>query len=55
MQQVAVQVDGKHELRCYAWAAGGECEKNPAYMREKCKDACVHRSGLKDRREKEEA
>ena len=55
MQQVAVQADGKHELRCYAWAAGGECEKNPAYMREKCKDACVHRSFLKDRREKEEA
>ena len=25
---------------CEAWAAGGECDKNPAYMHEACKASC---------------
>ena len=38
------------ELRCHAWAASGECERNPGYMRDRCREACA-----KTRREKEEA
>jgi len=26
--------------RCGEWAAEGECDKNPGYMRTQCKDAC---------------
>jgi len=29
-----------HEM-CRAWAAEGECEKNPGYMLEQCADACA--------------
>ena len=33
-------VNNQQELRCYAWAMAGECQKNPAYMHRTCKDAC---------------
>lgn len=41
----------KQEVRCYAWAAQGECEKNPTYMRDKCKDACSHSASTRDKEE----
>ena len=36
------------ELRCHAWAASGECVKNPAYMRDKCRDACARPPKMKE-------
>lgn len=33
-------VVNQQELKCFAWAMAGECQKNPAYMHATCKDAC---------------
>jgi prolyl 4-hydroxylase len=35
--------------QCHSWATGGECEKNPAYMRDACAMSCrVCQSGWRD-------
>ena len=39
-------VDGNPE-NCKTWAEDGECEKNPAYMRESCKRSCGMCGGFK--------
>jgi hypothetical protein len=32
--------DEDSESNCFVWAVAGECEKNPAYMRQKCQKSC---------------
>lgn len=33
-------VAAEPDARCADWAAAGECDKNPGYMRTQCKEAC---------------
>jgi hypothetical protein len=32
--------DEDSESNCFVWAVAGECEKNPAYMTQKCQMSC---------------